>query len=214
MQLDTSTLAQLQKKFRLSLKDFDDIKQNAKVMWTNIVPKPTTYNTYFSGGEITELTPIRPTSRNRRNNPHPPEIFLTNGLHKIEAYKDSVEGKQIEVEKLKYGKNHDPSLRKSYQDLNQFKEILPPYEAHATNSWVKLADECDQKKVLDVINDRERRYWENNKVKMCSKTASPSLYRWMRISGIKGKPNPFFLDTFFYVPHGIHKKIIDKQIIS
>ncbi|KAH9523339.1 hypothetical protein Btru_066431 [Bulinus truncatus] len=194
--LDSSTIAGFKNATKISQTEFDEIRQYAKATWTNVLPKATTYNTYFSGGEIKEITTLRPTSSHRRNNPHPPEIFLTNRMHKIDEYRSpgpsdikakydntysSTSQKQRELNKMKYINHLDSSILKSYKDPYGFKKPLSPYEAQAAESWIKLAVEEDHDRVLDVVKSQV----EVKQNHMRPNSAFPSLYRWMKISGAK-----------------------------
>lgn len=73
--LDSTALQNRHKAFHLTPQEFEDIKENAKRLWNSRTQKPTTYETFHNGGEINELTEAksRPSSSDRRNNPHPPQ---------------------------------------------------------------------------------------------------------------------------------------------
>ncbi|CAL1530859.1 unnamed protein product [Lymnaea stagnalis] len=193
--LDTFALLEFQKSSRLSQHEFDQIRANARQLWSNRTPKPTTYDTYFSGGEILEITQaqVRPTSGHRRNNPHPPQIFLTNRLHYIGNADKTQEDKEednpaTKEEKLlnqrKYVGHYDSAFLNQYKDTNGFKNILPPRQAQAAEAWVKLADDIDKERVFDIVRDHEDwKSFQEEKLVRRPKTAYPSLQRWMKFSG-------------------------------
>lgn len=49
------------------------IRNEATRVWSAQPKQPTTYNTHFSGKILDEPTQSRPSSRCRRNKPHPPQ---------------------------------------------------------------------------------------------------------------------------------------------
>lgn len=69
--LDSTTLRECEKAACLSQEEFSQIRESARQLWKKQCPQITTYETYFSDGKIREMTQPRPTSRDRRNNPHP-----------------------------------------------------------------------------------------------------------------------------------------------
>jgi len=86
--LDSTTLLDRENAAKANSRELDSIRENARSTWLRNTTQPTTYDSHFSSGEVTELTKTtpRPTSSHRHNNPHPPQVFLTNRLHYIEGY--------------------------------------------------------------------------------------------------------------------------------
>ncbi|XP_059155866.1 uncharacterized protein LOC131940949 [Physella acuta] len=192
--LDSTALQNRHKDFHLSPQEFEEIKENAKRLWNSRAQKPTTYETFHNGGEINELTQAksRPSSSDRRNNPHPPQVFLTTRLRYIEGNPnlDSTIRKNpslCQVLKItpEYLAQNDPALLRVYKDPYGFKQILPPKEAQAAEAWVKLADDVDHERVYDIVRDHEetRKLQETARVQR-PKSSYPSLHRWMKNSGV------------------------------
>ncbi|GFO09392.1 hypothetical protein PoB_003589700 [Plakobranchus ocellatus] len=201
--LDSSTLYERKRAAELSRREFEQIRENARRLWCTNSPRETTYDSFFKDREVMEVTKTRPTSSFRHNNPHPPQVFLTNRLHYIEGYQnpDATVGKshykidaslspelqeQRRAPRLKYVARPDSALVNQYKDTYGFKNILPPKEAQAAEAWVKLADDVDREKVIDTIREHEevKKLQESCDV-IRPKSSYPSLHRWMKISGVE-----------------------------
>ncbi|XP_005108273.1 uncharacterized protein LOC101845427 [Aplysia californica] len=199
--LDNSSLLDLQNAARLTEREFEQIRQNARNIWLKTSPRSTTYDTFYSGGEVREITNPRPTSSHRHNNPHPPQVFLTNRLHYIEGYHnpDTTVGKSMykidaslskseqerrRAPRLKYIARPDSALVNQYKDPFGFRNHLPPRQAQAAEAWVKLADDADRERILDVVKEQgEGNQPQEEDAENRPKSAYPSLHRWMKFSG-------------------------------
>jgi len=195
--LDNSTLLELKQKALASRRELDSIKENAKCQWMRNTTQPTTYDSHFSGGEVTEITTARPTSSHRHNNPHPPMVFLTNRLHYIEGmqnadvrlgksvYRIDASVKPSELDRRrapreKFVARPDTALINQYKDPFGFRRQLPPRQAQAAEAWVKLADDQDRDQVLEAMKENSE-FLEGAQSR--PRTAIPSLHRFMKIAG-------------------------------
>ncbi|BFZ15274.1 hypothetical protein BsWGS_18313 [Bradybaena similaris] len=198
--LDSTTLRECEKAACLSQEEFSQIRESARQLWNKQCPKITTYETYFSDGKIREMTQSRPTSCDRRNNPHPTQLFITNRLHFIEGFHkphvtlgkgayqvdasvSSTAKKYRQALREKYVARPDSALTDQYKDPYGFKNMLPPLEAQAAEAWVKLADDDDHFRVMEVLKEQSNMLKLNKNNKTRPESAYPSLHRWMRMCG-------------------------------
>ena len=73
--LDSSTLLDMKNAAKANSRELASIREGAKSAWLRNTTQPTSYDSHFSRGEVTDLTHTtpRPTSSHRHNNPHPPQ---------------------------------------------------------------------------------------------------------------------------------------------
>ncbi|CAG5115462.1 unnamed protein product [Candidula unifasciata] len=197
--LNSTALRECEKAACLSQQEFSQIRETARQLWSKQYPRMTTYETYFSNGEIREVTQTRPTSSDRHNNPHPTQLFITNKLHFIEgfhkpdttlgtsAYRvdagvSSAEKRHRQSLHENYVARPDSALTYLYKDPYGFKKVLPPIEAQAAEAWVKLADDVDHNRVMEVLKEQTDVLKPNNNTAR-PKSAYPSLHRWMKMCG-------------------------------
>ena len=71
--LDSFSLYERKRAAELSKREFEQIRENARRMWSTNSPRETTYDSFFKDKDVMEITHTRPTSSYRHNNPHPPQ---------------------------------------------------------------------------------------------------------------------------------------------
>lgn len=152
------------------------IKQEATRVWSAQSRQPTTYNAHFYEKRLDEPTQSRPSSRCRRNKPHPPLVFLTNRLHYIPGYQnpDATMNKEMyrvdallpydeQLERRKVREKFVP--RQSLQAINQYKdpmgvrEMFEPEDVPAAEAWMKIADDKtreEKDKLVAALEDLKR----------------------------------------------------------
>ncbi|XP_076446276.1 uncharacterized protein LOC143283792 [Babylonia areolata] len=143
---------------------------------------------------------LRPSSPTRRNRPHPPQVFLVSRLHHIPGYHnaDTTVGRdayrvdaslpvdlreQRLAARQKYVGRQNGAWGSSFKDP---KEQFAGRSRQAAEAWLKIADEKDHEKVFNAIHEdeeRERNWTMNQSAR--SKTAYPSLTRWLRYAGAR-----------------------------
>uniref|UniRef100_A0A1I8FN70 Transposase n=1 Tax=Macrostomum lignano TaxID=282301 RepID=A0A1I8FN70_9PLAT len=98
------------------------------------LPDQTSYQRHYSAKRLDEPTLLRPTSPNRRNNPHPPMVFLTCRLHNVPGFNnpDGVTGKptyQVEQvarqrQRAKFADRPDDGALRQYADKDPVEEVF------------------------------------------------------------------------------------------
>ncbi|XP_019646823.1 PREDICTED: uncharacterized protein LOC109487277 [Branchiostoma belcheri] len=182
-----------------------DVKEKARSAWTDHSERrartPTSYAADFHIKSLDEPTPMRPPEPQRRNKPHPPEVFLTTRLRSVPGYHDpdaAVDKPTYKIDASRSKKEQElrAILRRKYQprpattSMMQFdrrralQDTLDPHAAQATEAWLKLANDKDKRAVLGVINDMaNRRLIEKEAETAFRPEAVPSLHRWLKKAG-------------------------------
>ncbi|KAL5012027.1 hypothetical protein ScPMuIL_010578 [Solemya velum] len=175
--------------------------------WTKVDRSATTYDSHFDGRQVTERTKIRPNSPTRRNNPHPPTVFLTNRLHYVPGfhYADAtmrkgpyqVDGSLPVEEKYQRRQLRDKFVPRphsaaieQYTDKYGLREVLSPVEAQGGKAWLTLADDKDHDKFDEFLEEYRRGTNDLNTDPLREiDQAVPSLHRWMKFSGNQEQSN-------------------------
>lgn len=152
------------------------IKAEATRVWSAQARHPTTYNSHFHEKCLDQPTQPRPSSRSRRNKPHPQPVFLTNRLHYIPGYQnaDATMNKemyrvdallpydeQVDRRKIreKYiGRQSSPAINQ-YKDPMGIRDQFEPKEAAAAEAWMKIADDQTREetdKLVNALDDLKR----------------------------------------------------------
>lgn len=205
--LDKKTLLEIAQQTRLEQQHFEEIRHNARRLWSYPDRNETSYDNHFAERPADELMQARPTSPTRRNKPHPPQVFLTTRLHHIPGYSnaDTTLGKHVyQVDaslapeqqavrndvRRKYHSSQDSALVKAYRDPYGLKQVLDGRSAQAAEAWMKIADDADRDNVLQVIQQEKTEQVAEDQSQIPramsrARTAYPSTYRWMRYAGAK-----------------------------
>uniref|UniRef100_A0A1I8H635 ZM domain-containing protein n=2 Tax=Macrostomum lignano TaxID=282301 RepID=A0A1I8H635_9PLAT len=154
------------------------------------LPDQTSYQRHYSAKRLDEPTLLRPTSPNRRNNPHPPMVFLTCRLHNVPGFNnpDGVTGKptyQVDAsrsqseqvarqrQRAKFADRPDDGALRQYADKDPVEEVFGQKLEFRVSSLGRLPDdESDE----DFAQARRRMTdWQ--------RSAQPSLHRYMKYQG-------------------------------
>lgn len=135
--------------------EFKQIKNSAKKSFKLELERCRTSNTWYNGQYdekiLNELTVsrTRPTSSSRKNNPHPPEVFLVNRLRSVPGYyqpekagtqKDSNGDSFMTPATCKRPYTAHTTLRQRMH----MQDILGKVPAQAAEAWIKLSPEKDR----------------------------------------------------------------------
>lgn len=150
----------------------------------------TSYQRHYSAKRLDEPTLLRPTSPNRRNNPHPPMVFLTCRLHNVPGFSnpDDATGKAPykmdasfshseqaarQQQRAKFLDRPDNGALRQYADKDPVEEVFgQKLEFRVSNLGRLQDDETDE----DFMQARRRMTdWQ--------RTARPSLHRYMKFQG-------------------------------
>ncbi|XP_077984269.1 uncharacterized protein LOC144438915 [Glandiceps talaboti] len=187
----------------------EEVKREAKAAWDadlrdwtktpNI--RPTTYTHSFYQKPQDEPAKMRPTSPHRRNNPHPPLVFLScrlrtvPGFHnanaalskdayRIDAKCDAPTQKQRQMLRQKYiGRPATVSVS-SYKQNQAVRTLMSPKSAQAAEAWMKVASRQDQDAVMEMVHDtNQRKYAEDAVREHVRPQFQPSLRRYLKGAG-------------------------------
>ncbi|CAG2205980.1 uncharacterized protein LOC143085161 [Mytilus galloprovincialis] len=153
-----------------------NIRNEATRIWSAQARHPTTYNSHFEGKFLDEATQSRPSSRCRRNKPHPRQVFLTNRLHYIPGYhnpdasmnkdvyrvdalmpyEDQMDRRQI---RQKFVARQSSPAMNQYKDPMGVREEFEPEDVSAAEAWMKVADDKtreEKDKLINALEDLKR----------------------------------------------------------
>ncbi|CAF0743112.1 unnamed protein product [Didymodactylos carnosus] len=168
--------------------ELDKIRLKSRAIWSRPDTSETTHGFYFQHPMQNQRTPLRPTSRNRRNNPHPKLVFLCTGMKEIpDAYGAPKQERTVEVDK--------PPSRASKSSWHM--QNLSDVERQGAGAFLKIAnDEAKENAFQAVRNYRSLGLDEHcphihqqNSVPNSGNTEYyPSLYRFRQaINNDKGE---------------------------
>ncbi|ESO90676.1 hypothetical protein LOTGIDRAFT_233686 [Lottia gigantea] len=216
--IENDWLLKMKQETNLDRSEFEMIRAKARHVWSKPDREKTTYRFHYNGDEIGSLVPRRPTSPTRRNNPHPPVVFLHNKLHQVGGYDkpdtsinyttpyqvdgseglSPIENHARKLTRSKYLDRPSTAAINQYRDDYRLKEFLEPTAAQATQAFLNQANQPEKDEALQRLEDQRFQYFESQKYGTSprAQTAYPSTYRWMKIAGpnenyrLNGVPYP------------------------
>ncbi|CAD5114278.1 DgyrCDS3421 [Dimorphilus gyrociliatus] len=148
-----------------------DLKQRAFEAWSGSqYDGETTYKNHFSNIQNIEQPLKRPTSATRKNNPHPPLVFLECRLHHVPGYHnaDTTVGRpayKVDASTTQAEQEHRHALRSKF---------VPERDQQALLQYKTSEDENLLGKIKDPIVKQAARAWmkeANNDIKLSTKEA-------------------------------------------
>ncbi|XP_070552603.1 uncharacterized protein [Ptychodera flava] len=187
----------------------EDVKREAERTWNadlrdwNKTPtvRPTTYSHAFYKKLVDEPTKMRPTSPHRRNNPHPPLVFLSCRLRTVPGFHDpdAVTGKdkyiidakcpveqrkKRELLRQKYISRPATASVMTYKHNQAVRNLMSPRSAQAAEAWMKVASKQDQEAVMKMVDDSNHKKFADEAVREHVKPQfQPSLRRYLKGAG-------------------------------
>ncbi|KAE8630235.1 hypothetical protein XENTR_v10000745 [Xenopus tropicalis] len=140
----------------------------------------------------TTRSKIRPCSPTRKNNPHPPQIFMITKLHNQPGYYD--------CEKKTQSKSGNSSLYLQHKDIltgkkNKVLIFSDQSLCFAAEAWMKLASDKDRaavQKMMDFVTENHKKHKEisdkrrplcQTLVQLVKPEFSVSAHRWLKEAG-------------------------------
>ncbi|OCT99740.1 uncharacterized protein LOC108699458 [Xenopus laevis] len=141
----------------------------------------------------TTRSKMRPSSPTRKNNPHPPQIFMITKLHNQPGYYD--------CEKGTLAKSGNSSLYLQHKDILNGKknkvEIFSDQRLNfAAEAWMKLASDKDRaavQKMMDFVTESHEKHKEipdkrrlrcQALIQLVKPELSVSAHRWLKEAGV------------------------------
>lgn len=194
----------------ISKKELDKIRSLSRQSWKCSWEDPgnplpgvksnhfvTTYSTTHNYKALRELTPCRPTSPTRRNNPHPTRSFLRLHLRQAEGFPKAKEKPGQDPYDVGYNPEEPNNAQQTmYYTLWEMKDkekrgaeealktVMISRVVPAAQAWVKNASLKDQKVVANLMNTASV---SANMEKTISTTFKPDVVpavnRWLKKAG-------------------------------
>lgn len=190
--------------------EFDKIRSLSRQSWKDTWQDPgnplprvksnhfvTTYSTTHNYRALRELTPCRPTSPTRRNNPHPTRSFLRLQLREAKGFPKAKEKPGQDPYDVGYKPDEPNHAQQTmYYTLWEMKDmqkrgtdealkaVMNPRAIPATQAWVKNASLKDKKIVTNMLNEAcDSAEMEKTVSTTFKPDVVPAVNRWLKKAG-------------------------------
>ncbi|XP_068717965.1 uncharacterized protein [Montipora capricornis] len=194
----------------ISKTELDTIRSLSRQSWKNMWEDPgnplprvksnhfvTTYSATHNYKALRELTPCRPSSPTRRNNPHPTRSFLRLHLRQAKGFPKAKE----KLGQDPYDEGYEPdepndAQQTMYYTLWEMKDkekrgaeealkaVMNPKSLPAAQAWVKNASLKDKTIVADMMNTASKSISMDKTISTTFKPdVVPAVNRWLKKAG-------------------------------